>query len=68
VLRLVEHHGGNLADVGVNGETEQEQLQHGNDEREEERAGIAHDVEKLLAANRDESAEEALHLESSMIL
>ena len=67
MLRLVEDDGGDLADVGVDGEAEQEQLQHGNDQRKEERAGVAHDVQNFFAADGNETAEEVLHFESSMM-
>ena len=57
-MRFVEHDGGDLADVGVDRESEEKQLQHGDEQREEERAGVADDVQELFPANRNETAKE----------
>ena len=60
-MRLVEHNGRDLADVGVDRESEEKQLQHGDEQREEERAGIADDVQEFFPANRNETAKEGAH-------
>ena len=36
-------------------------LQHGNQQREKERAGIADDVQELLAADGNETVKEGVH-------
>ena len=46
---LVEDYGGDLADVGVDCEAEEEELEDGDEEREEERGGVAEDVGELFA-------------------
>jgi hypothetical protein len=67
-VRFVEHDGGNLAHVGVDGEAEEEQLNHGEQQGEGKRAAVADDVQELLAADGDEATEEVVHLLSAMIL
>ena len=60
-LRLIEDNGGDLADVGVDGEAEEEELQHGDEQREEERAAVAGNVNGFFAANGNQAVEEMLH-------
>jgi hypothetical protein len=45
---LVEDYGGDLADVGVDGEAEEEELDERNEESEEEGAGVTGDVRARL--------------------
>ncbi len=66
-VRLVEDDGGNLADVGVDCEAEEEELDERDEESEEECAGIADDVGELLAADGPETVEERVHFAASMI-
>ena len=65
--RFVKDYGGNLADIRVHGKAEEEQLHHRDEERKEERARIAHNVQEFLAADRDKAVEELLHWPASIL-
>jgi len=66
-LRLVENHGGDLADVGVYCESEEKKLQHGNEQSEKESSRIAQNVQRLFAADRGEAVKEVFHWPLSMM-
>ncbi len=66
-VRLVEDYGGNLTDVGVDCEAEEEELDEWDEESEEECAGVADDVRELFAADGPETVEEGVHFAASMI-
>jgi hypothetical protein len=66
-VRFVQDYRGDLSDVCIDGESEEKQLQHGDEQREKERAGVADDVQKLLAAYGDEAAKRGLHRCASMM-
>jgi hypothetical protein len=64
---LVEDDGGDLADVGVYRIAEEEELEHGDEQGEEERAGVTQDVRELLAADGAETEEDAVHWGTPMM-
>src|SRR5207253_2444926 len=49
---VVEDHGADVADVGVDGVAEHEQLEHGDEQGEEQRRRVTQDVQHLLAGDR----------------
>src|SRR5205814_8416523 len=57
----VENDGIDLADIGVNTETEHHHLQQRNDEREKKRRGGAANVQHFLVKDGAETAEEVTH-------
>src|SRR5580658_1395625 len=50
-----------LADVGINAETEKDHLQKRNDQRKKERSKIAADVQHLFIEDRPEAAKSVKH-------
>ena len=57
----VENDGIDLADVGVNTETEHHHLQQRNDERKKKRRGVAANVQHFLVKDGAETTEEVTH-------
>jgi hypothetical protein len=57
----IQDDGIDLADVGVNAETEDNHLQERNNEREKKRRGIAADMQDFFVKDSAETAEEITH-------
>ena len=57
---FVEDDGGDLADVGVDCVAEEEELEDGDEEREEESGGVAEDVGEFFAGDGAEAEEVVL--------
>jgi hypothetical protein len=66
-VRLVENDSWNLADVRIDCEAEEEELNEWNQQSKEESARVADDVGKLFAADGPETVKERVHFVASII-